>query len=87
MKTRCRPAVEAASWHKVVYPMGGNVVDLVFNLVRSVLSVCPSSAVVVRIVGRESVVMSVRLDPQHTPVSSGVCSRREKLNYLLNQIT
>ena len=33
-----------------------------------------SSAMVVRVVGQESVVMSVRLDPQHTLVSSGVCS-------------
>jgi hypothetical protein len=64
METRCRPAVEAASWRSVVYPTGADVVDMVLNLICPVLLVCPSSAVVVQIVGRESVVMSIRLDPQ-----------------------
>ena len=75
METSCRPVVEAASWRSVAYPIGGKIVDLVFNLIRPVLSVCPSLTVVVRFVVRESVVVSVRSDPQHIPVSSGVCLR------------
>ena len=75
MDMRRRPVTEAASWCNVAYPIGGDVVDPVFNRVRLMLSVCPSSAVAVRVAVRESVVMSVRLDPHHIPVSSGVCLR------------
>ena len=75
METRRRPAAETASWCSVVYPTGADMVDLVFNLICPVVLVCPLTAVVVRIVGRESVVMSVRLDPQLTPMSLGVCLR------------
>ena len=69
MDTRRRPAAEAAIWRSVAYPTGADVVDLVFNPIRPVLLVCPSSVMVVRIVGWESVVMSVRLDPQHVSVT------------------
>ena len=64
MNTRRRPAAEAASWRNGTYSTGGDVVDPVFNRVRLVLLVCPSSAVAVWVAVRESVVMSVRLDPQ-----------------------
>ena len=73
MDMRCCPAAEAASWRNIAYPTEGDVVDPVFNRVCLVLSVCPLSAVAVWVAVRESVVMSVRLDPQHTPVLLGVC--------------
>ena len=75
METRRRLVMEAASWCSVAYPTVADVVDLVFNLIRPVLLVCPSSVVAVQVAVREFVSMSVRLDPQHTPVSSGVCPR------------
>ena len=62
METRRRPAMEAASWRSVAYHTGGNVVDMVFNLIRPVISVCLLSTAVVRIVGWESVLMFVWLD-------------------------
>ena len=72
METRRRPVAEAASWRSVAYPTGADVVDLIFNLIRHMLSVCPLSTVVVRVVGRESMVMSVRLDPQQAqPLQAG----------------
>ena len=58
MKTRRRPAAEAStSLRSIAYLTGASGVDLIFNLIRPVLSVCPLSAVVVQIVGWESVVI------------------------------
>ena len=65
MDMRCCPAAEAASWRNIAYPTEGDVVDPVFNRVCLVLSVCPLSAVAVWVTVWESVVISVRLDPQH----------------------
>ena len=70
MDTRRRPTADAASWRNVVYTTGSDVVDPVFNRVRLVLLVCPLSAVAVRFAVRESVTMSVRLDPQQNRPST-----------------
>ena len=57
MEIRREPTTKAASWRSVAYPTGADVVDLVHNLIRSVLSVCPLSVLVVKVVGWESMVV------------------------------
>ena len=74
MEARRRAAADAVSRRNAAYPAGGDVLDTVFNRILLASSVCPLSAVAAQVVVWESVA-SVRLDPQHTPMSSGVCSR------------
>ena len=84
MDARRRPAAEAANWRNVAYPTGADVVDPVFNQIRLVLLVCLSSAMTVRIFARESVVMSVRLDPQHKMMKIEEMKFKSKYDTYLN---
>ena len=85
MEASRRAAAEAASRRNVPYPTGDDVVGCIFNplgtggrrgTVRaSSVFVRPASVSVAVRACRGSVVRSVRLVSQHTPVSLGVGSR------------